>query len=216
MTPRRKWIAAAFAIVSSVSCAGAVTLDFNELDHGFQFAPGDTEVKKDISGARLGFRSPGNLFAFNTGVAFPDGSVVNDPNGGICGIGADGTCAGTLKILFLDRPIADLTFNAIFADAGDRAKVIIVKQDGTRVRKFFSTSSGTEFVDFTGESDIKRLVVKSDNSTGEGYAFTNMTFELDRPQSGGSIAPVPLPAGLPLLAVGLAGFALIKRKKRST
>lgn len=216
MTPRRLVIAATAALIGSVALASAKTLDFNELTHGLQFGPSDTILTKTISGARLGFRSPGNLYAFNTGVAGVDGGVVSSPQGGICATGAsDDACTGHLRMIFLDRPIENLSFDVTFADAGDRAVVLAVLGDGTRVRQSINAQAGGTTVDFAGVTDIDALVINASRSSGGGYVYTNVSFQTV-PGGGSSPSPIPLPAGLPLLLVGLAGFTALRERGFAT
>lgn len=208
MTLKQLSCAFAVAIFAAVSGAQSATLNFNELDHGAQFAVDETKLKKRITGAVIKARSSGNLFAFNTGEALADGRSVSDENGAICAIGADGDCTGTMVIRLLGEPKRNLTFDAVLADAGDRATIKVFGESG-RLDRIVVRSDSDTFVDLSGLTGVTRLVINSKKAGGGGFAFANVSFEDVPPVS------TPLPAAGVLLLAGFGGLFMMRRRRQS-
>ena len=64
---------------------------------------------------------------------------------------------------------------------------------------------GMETVGFQGFADVTSVSWQATGSRPASYQFDNIVVS--------SLTPIPLPAGLPLLAAGLAGLALARRRR---
>lgn len=171
------------------SAAQALTLDFGEVASGFQ---GSTTVT--LSNATV------NSFGDDLFVYGP-GQFGRAGNGGFCGI-SGGSCEAGAEVLFNDA-VSNLTFDARGFNLGDFATLSIF--DGATLLSSTDISADTD-VSFAGFSNISRLFIQ-DSSTGAGFDFTNFEFDA----SVGN--PVPAPATLVLIGIGLLGFGASRRNR---
>lgn len=114
----------------------------------------------------------------------------------------------------------------LFDMAGD-----FVFTDSIQVTTGNAYDAGTEVDDGNGAAFAPPTGTNATDTTDPIALLADLDFLIGRPQAPGGtvlsasgtlatitfaeIAPVPLPAGMPLLAVGLGAFALMRRKKRS-
>lgn len=193
---------AAACVMFTAGAASAAMLDFNELPSGVQNAQ-----VVNLSNAKVRFLgSAGNLFAYNTG-----DFGITAPGGGICAFGAAGDCAGTLLVRFTDGPVSNLRFTAVFGNVDDFARVKVFSGTTMLASLALDHDFGGAAAEFFGLSGITHVVINATQSTGAGYAYTNWTFLQDPPTP----APIPVPASMPLLAAGLGGLALIRRRRKA-
>lgn len=183
------------AITALASPAGAAVLDFNEPTAGYQGTGSISLSNADIVTTGV------DSYAISSAEAaiFGFGSF-----GGFCGVTTTGggDCSVDTTITFADL-VADLSFTAAVFDAGDSV-IATIFSGATALATQSITAAGV--IDFSGYSGITSLFLDDQGSTGGGIVFGDFTFTAD-------VAAVPLPAGAPLLLLGLAALGLRRRTR---
>jgi hypothetical protein len=154
-----------------------------------------------VGGGGIGYQNIGNSIAVELDT-WNNGSIDGGSNNHV-GINLNGSMNSVER--------ANAPFNLQGAGTG----FLWVDYDGTQLDVFLSSTSvrpGTAIlsrdVDLTGLGTEAHFGFTA--STGAARSLHRiLDFDLDVT----SVAPVPLPAGLPLLVVGLAAFGLVARRK---
>lgn len=121
----------------------------------------------------------------------------------VCPLGNFG-CNGSMTLTF-DFAVTDVSFDYGFGNLGDSALLSIFDTLGGLLGNLLlNSTSGVAFADLSGFGTIGSIFFDNSASTGAGYAYGNINYV--------AAAPIPLPASLPLLLVGLGGIALLRRK----
>lgn len=205
--------AAAIAATASVSAvqAATVSLGFGDIEQGQRFdtvESGNIAVTVIASGGSEGLLT---LFS-NDALGVGDGATGTRPNG----TGTDGQDLLSVGEALTLQFRGEVTLSAI---------------------EFFESSTGTDTVKLTNVSDGSELILTLVDPNGnrapkfqlfnlEGTGFNNSgsAFVINATGTGNNpgvalqsidVAPVPLPATLPLLAFGLGGVALMARRKKA-
>lgn len=100
------------------------------------------------------------------------------------------------------------TFNALCFDyfgVGEGTVQLNVNGESRSIRLAGEGESG--FFGFVSSDPITSITFSSASGTPDDFAFDNVEF--------GDIAAVPLPAALPMFALGLAGLGALRRRKRA-
>lgn len=181
------FVALAVAILSALPGAAA-TIDFNSLASGANGSAGS------VPGARIILTGDGTLYAYHT-AAFG-----MPPGGGICAESANGSCTGRVTIIMIG-PIANLTFNGYFVQAGDSATASVYS--GTTLLATRTIGGlGTTSVSFSGLSGITRLSIADTSAPGaSGIAFGSFQYD---PAPATSVAAPPPPTPRTISFDGLA------------
>lgn len=108
---------------------------------------------------------------------------------------------GALSILF-DVGTDIFGFDVVGSNAGSLT-VEVFGEDGSVLGNITQTATNSFFGFRSSEMDIFGVSITNDDSFGLGY--DNVIFNT-------SVAPIPLPAALPLLLAGLGSLTLLRRK----
>ncbi len=166
----------------------------------------------------LGFNNQPNLnitgasFTSNSGYHLYSGFPGDNGNGTICA-GGSLDCLGDLWVNF-DAPVKNVSIDFLGYDQGDEVFVTLFDLNNNPLSSIGVTGNGT--VQFVGPFEVSRIFLNNDSNTNlplnpRGMLYQNFQFELVTP---GTISSVPLPAGLPLFAAGIAIAGFWVRKKR--
>lgn len=112
------------------------------------------------------------------------------------------SCQADLTLTFASA-VANLSFNVSGADAGDNVLLSIFNGASLLGQLTFTFDT---VVDLSSYGAITGLFF-DDSSSGAGVAYSNFSFDTVQ------VAPVPVPAALPLLAAALGGLAVARRRK---
>ena len=122
-----------------------------------------------------------------------------------CALGGQG-CNGVFTLTF-DFDVMNVMFDYGFGNGGDVATLSIFDGLGGLLGNLLLNSdSGVASADLSSFGTLRSILFDNSASTGFGYAYGNISYEP-------ATAPVPLPASMPLLMAGLAGVALLRRKR---
>ena len=123
----------------------------------------------------------------------------------VCPLSGVGGCIGGMTLEW-SYDVQNVNFEYGFGNLGDSATVTALdSMMGVVGSVLLTLDSGTTLEDLSGLGVFRSLVFDNSASTGAGYAYGNVNFD--------RAAVVPLPAALPLLLGGLAGLALLGRKR---
>lgn len=122
-------------------------------------------------------------------------------NTGICA--ARFSCANDMEINFTET-VEGLVFDARSLTGGDTVDLYIYDQNNMLAGIY--TINGNEQVDLSAFGPIGRLYF-DDTPSGFGFVYANFEFE---------ISPIPLPAGMSLMAGALGLMALSRRRRAKT
>lgn len=123
----------------------------------------------------------------------------------LCAINGN-TCQADLEIDFADT-VENLTFSIGSWVSADFVSISIFgADDASQIGTFDITSADP--VDLTGFGQIGRLFF-DDQSNGAGIGYSGFSFDTVAP-----VAPVPGPAGLPMLLSAMAAAGLVRRRRR--
>lgn len=112
-------------------------------------------------------------------------------------------CANDLYIGFA-APVTNLSFDVGGFQQGDKVRLSVFDAAGEFAGRLGLTRGGT--FDLTKFSDISALFF-DDRSKAGGVSYGNFSYE--------AIAPVPLPASLPLLLAGIGAIGFARKKRKS-
>lgn len=116
-------------------------------------------------------------------------------------------CTGTMTLTW-NFDVENVSFEYGFGGSGDIATITALDAAMATVGSvFLNLESGTATEDLSSLGVFRSLVFDNTGAAAAGYAYGNVNF--DRAVD----APIPLPAGLPLLMGGIAGLALLRRKR---
>jgi hypothetical protein len=128
-----------------------------------------------------------------------------------CPVGTGG-CNGSMELKF-DFDVKNVMFDFGFGNDGDFTIITLFDGIGDLVGAVGLGFTGVEDeinpADLSAYGTIRTIVFDNTSSTGGGYAYGNITYDV----ANAGPAPVPLPASLPLLLAGLGGLALWQRKR---
>ena len=102
-----------------------------------------------------------------------------------------------------EREVANLSFRATGQSSSDSAVARVFDAGGNLLDEVTVDADGV--YGFSTLSGISRLALENTNTSGRGMSYTDVSFD---------VAPVPLPAGLPLALVAFGGLGLVARRKR--
>ncbi len=115
-------------------------------------------------------------------------------------------CEGAMTLTW-NFDVRNVSFEYGFGNPGDVATLTLLDSMMNAVDTVVLTlTSGTATEDLSALGVFRSIMFDNTGSTGAGYAYGNVTF--DR-----ATGVVPLPAALPLLLSGVAGLALLRRKR---
>lgn len=179
-------IGAAAIALTSLGAADAGTITVSGFAHGY-------------SGSTVAVAPEATITSYGDQLYF--GGAYGDPNS-FCAI-SGGSCEASLNISFNDV-IKNLKFDVGGWDPGDFVDLNVYGV-GDALLGDVSLTSNVTGLDLSSFGSITRLFF-ADSSTGAGLGYANFSFD--------TVASVPVPAGLPLLAGALAAaFAVSRRKK---
>jgi hypothetical protein len=177
-------IATVVVLGAAAFTAQAATIDFS----GSQGFNGNPLV---LPNATINNLSGGTVLA---------GTGASSQADGFCFLRA-GSCESDGEITF-SSAVTNLTFDVDGADAGD--SVMISAFNGvTLLGSISATMNG--LLDFSGFGSITRLFF-DDSSTSAGVGYS--TFSFDTSTNG-----VPAPGTMPLIGLGIAGLAWVRRRR---
>lgn len=142
-----------------------------------------------------------------TAVASPGSSMIigDFADNAICAIGGGG-CNGVFTLTF-DFDVMNVMFDYGFGNAGDIALLSVLDGLGGLIGGLtLNSEAGVASADLSSFGVFRSIVFDNSSALGAGYAYGNITYDP-------AMAPVPLPASMPLMLVGLAGVALLRRKR---
>jgi hypothetical protein len=161
---------------------------------------GDDAGTVAVSGFANAFGAPFGLAA--TGTAFADLFAFADNAG-------DGPVA--LMLTFAYDLVASVTGGGFAGDSGFADVFVSLAIDGLDPIEASATSFlGDGLVRVQGQELVSILISAADEF-GPGFG-PGVTLTIEGSADATSVAPVPLPAGLPLLAAGLGALALLRRR----
>ncbi|MBE7637438.1 hypothetical protein GUA87_11330 [Sneathiella sp. P13V-1] len=166
----------------------------------------------------LGYNNQSNLsitgatFTSNSGYHLYTGFPGDGNNGTICA-GGSLDCLGDLWVNF-DAPVKNVSIDFLGYDQGDEVFVTLFDLNNNPLSSIGVTGNGT--VQFVGPFEVSRIFLNNDSNTNlplnpRGMLYQNFKFDLVTPDV---ISSVPLPAGLPLFAAGIAIAGFLVRRKR--
>lgn len=177
---------AAAAIAVAASSADAAQLDFTS----GVLSGGDTVLTMPEAVLTAG---PGSTLAVGDFIANAACAVLSG-------------CTGIMTLTW-NFDVENVSFEYGFGNLGDFATITALDSSMATVGSvFLDLESGTATEDLSALGVFRSLVFDNVGAAGSGYAYGNVNF--DRVD-----APIPLPAGLPLLMGGVAGLALLRRKR---
>lgn len=120
---------------------------------------------------------------------------------------------GAIALLFSIDQYA-VGFDAGYFDAPLSTAITAFARDGSILGSVKNEHTGPEFLglaSLSGKSEIAGVLFHLVGNEPAGFNIDNVFF--GQPKDVDPPAPVPLPAGLPLLASGLAGVAMLRRRR---
>ena len=142
----------------------------------------------------------------------------------------EGTYRSCLYVWDASSPNSNGTNNLIYSDFGSGETVTMARTDGalfdlvgldmtlswyTSAASASVTINGTVYSLGQGISTLATNLFGVSSVTISGLGGDSGYWLADNINLGGDTAPVPVPAGLPLMLVGLGGLGLIARRKHS-
>lgn len=186
-----------------------------------------------INGEATGLSSPDGFVGFDE-VAVEPGTIVTDQfeEFGVSFSGGVSVFEGGTPRPNFDSPFA-LNFGRVDGRFTIFDPLQIIFSQTVSAASFATTNNNTNssvFTAFLGDTIVESFSTDVANPTGEGnenniYGFTGIRFDrieydvVSGPRTFGldsisfDVAAVPLPAGLPLMLLGLGTFAALRRKK---
>lgn len=158
-----------------------------------------TEAGSGNLGQSSAHLSDATLHSGSDGLYVGAGGIANS----ICALDSKNwSCANDLYLGFTST-VENLSFEVGGFQSGDKARLSIFNAAGQVAGKLKIARGG--LFDLSGFGEISALFF-DDRSKSRGVSYGNFTYD--------AVAPVPLPASLPLLlaGIGLIGFARKKRK----
>lgn len=165
-----------------------------------------------VDAAQLDFTS-GVLSGGNTVLTMPE-ATLTAASGTTLGVGdfvANAVCpliSGCTGVMTLtwNFDVENVSFEYGFGGPGDIATITAFDAAMASVGSvFLDLDAGTATEDLTALGVFRSLVFDNTGAAASGYAYGNVTYD--------AVSDVPLPAGLPLLIGGVAGLALLRRKR---
>jgi len=176
--------AAAALSVFVAGTASAVTLDFTTATND-----GTTLV------------AAGATVTAGAGTTLAVGDFISNA---LCPLGDDG-CNGLMTLVF-DANVMNVMFDYGFGDAGDSALLSIFDAMGSLIGQLgLNSESGVQSADLSSFGTLRSILFDNSAAGGRGYAYGDITYD---------IAPIPLPATLPLL-LAAAGALVALRPRRA-
>ncbi|MEM9585372.1 MAG: VPLPA-CTERM sorting domain-containing protein [Pseudomonadota bacterium] len=215
----------------SAANLGSATSDLsNVVTEDFEMLGGEREIAPNTSLASTtvgsfttlgGTGTGGSRIGTGTNVAIRDGNVYGRTN----------TSGGIGDQYFLDsNDTHGIRWNAssslglfntlVFSlmDGSEFSYLRVIADGVTEEQRVGGrlANGNTSLVEISLDRNVSSLVVELSNFTsfGGNVSARNDGFSIDSVSVG--IAPVPLPAGLPLLAAGIGAFAVLRRKQRKS
>lgn len=147
------------------------------------------------SGPPFGTPELGRVLILNEGT---DSNPNDDPDGGIFRFTFDDAVfVEEVQLLDLDEVNAQNKISFIFGFADGSAEKVVTGLSGN----LLSTA--------TGDNSLRSFVFDEAPVSSFGIEFDNVSGAVSSLQ----VAPIPLPAGLPLAVAGLGALALLRRRK---
>ena len=200
----RSFAAGAAILVAQALPLHAATIDFSVLPTGAQNALDPVTGIASVSLPNADIVSFGSdIFIFDSSI---DGTEGLGAFGGFCPT-LGGTCVTSAAVGFTLGTVSDLGFDVFGFDEGDAVTAFVFDASASVVPLAGRVVTGAGPVSFSGVSGIASLLLIDGGSTGGGAFFGNFTFEQDV-----DVAPIPLPAGLPLLLAGLGALGFARRR----
>lgn len=157
----------------------------------------------DFSGLPAGQLGNPVLVLSNATLTSGGDDLFNIAGSGLCAFNSAFNCEASLDVDF-DAEVSNLSFEAFGFNDGDFVLAQAFSATDTLLDSIEIESNG--LFGFGALAGISRLLLE-DRSTGAGYAWNNFQFDE-------SVAPVPLPAALPLMLGGMAvAGAFLRRRK---
>ncbi|MEP4196109.1 MAG: VPLPA-CTERM sorting domain-containing protein [Aliishimia sp.] len=210
----------------AASATNAATINIDNFDTtGFQFAVAPTSGASPLNPATTSSPTPDaiggarritveRLTPAGTGNAFGQ-QVQAIVLGGTAAVGMGAGVTGTALFEWspLGADLVDGTNSAIFIDilSGDTSIDYTLDINGTSVSKA-GVSAGTLEFSFADFSGISLTNVSAISLLLSGPSKFDAEFDNIRAGIGTQTSAVPLPAGLPLLLLGIGSFAALRRR----
>ena len=186
-----KTILTAATISLTASTAFAATLDF------VGFGAGQYGSTINVSGATITNTTGGNILV---------GPSVAGYANGFCSLAMVGfSCEADTEINF-NTTVSNLSFWLDGSDNGD-SLALTLHGIGDAFLTTLNFTVPDQLIDLSSYGNVTRLVF-DDSSSASGYGFSRFNFD-------SGVAPIPLPASLPLLLGAIGIFGALKRRRKS-
>lgn len=178
--------------ISAVLMLGSVTAHASVLDF--------TEAGSRSLGTSTLNLPDASLYSGGDGLFVGAGTLENS----ICALDTPRfSCANDLFLDFMSN-VEKLTFEVGGFQTGDRVRVSIFDGTGDVAGKVNILRGG--LFDLSGFGTISALFFDDRSSSG-GVSYGNVSFD--------AVAPIPLPASLPLLLAGIGAIGFARKKRKS-
>lgn len=181
-------LSALLAAATTAPVAAATVIDFTQFDDG-------DRVEGSLAYDDVTISSSSGVFTFIDSF-YEDSNRFCAYGGVLYGCTAD-------WIAEFVMPVTNLSFRAAGQSSSDSAIARAFGADGSLLDERAVIANG--IYDFGPLEGIVSLWLENTNTSGRGMSYTDISYDL---------APVPLPAGLPLALAAFGGLGLLARRKR--